>query len=71
MPVEVQVDALGGEVFQGSVSLIHPTLDPVSHTFTVEISVPNGDQRLRPGMFARVKMNFGTNERPLLSDRLY
>ncbi len=69
MPVEVQVDALGGEVFQGSVSLIHPTLDPVSHTFTVEISVPNGDQRLRPGMFARVKMNFGTNERPLLSDR--
>lgn len=69
MPVEVLVDALGGEVFQGSVSLIYPTLDPVSHTFTVEISVPNGDQRLRPGMFSRVRMNFGTNERPLLSDR--
>lgn len=69
MPVEVLVDALGGEMFQGSVSLIYPTLDPVSHTFTVEISVPNGDQRLRPGMFARVRMNFGTNERPLLSDR--
>ena len=69
MPVEVLVDALGGERFQGSVSLIYPTLDPVSHTFTVEISVPNGDQRLRPGMFARVRMNFGTNERPLLSDR--
>lgn len=69
MPVEVLVDALSGESFQGTVSLIHPTLDPVSHTFTVEITVPNGNQRLRPGMFARVKMNFGTNERPLLSDR--
>ena len=69
MPVEVQVDALGSETFQGKVSLIHPTIDPVSHTFTVEITVPNNDQRLRPGMFARVRMNFGTNERPLLADR--
>lgn len=69
MAVEVLVDALAGELFQGNVSLIYPTLDPVSHTFSVEISVKNSDQRLRPGMFARVRMNFGTNERPLLSDR--
>ncbi|MDR0422267.1 MAG: efflux RND transporter periplasmic adaptor subunit [Proteiniphilum sp.] len=69
MPVEVLVDALGSEVFQGKVSLIHPTIDPASHTFAVEILTPNGDQRLRPGMFARVRMNFGTNDRPLLPDR--
>ena len=69
MAVEVLVDALAGELFQGNVSLIYPTLDPVSHTFPVEISVKNSDQRLRPGMFARVRMNFGTIERPLLSDR--
>lgn len=68
MPVEVQTDALGDEVFQGKISLIYPTIDPVSHTFTVEVTVPNGNQRLRPGMFARVRMNFGSNERPLLSD---
>lgn len=69
MPVQVEVDALGDEVFQGKVSLIYPTIDPVSHTFTVEITVPNSDQRLRPGMFSRVMMNFGTNERPLLADK--
>ena len=69
MPVEVQADALGNETFQGKVTLIYPTIDPMSHTFTVEVSVPNSDQRLRPGMFARVKMNFGTNERPLVSDK--
>lgn len=69
MPVEVTVDALREETFQGKVSLIYPTLDPVSHTFTVEITVPNTQQRLRPGMFARVKMNFGTFDRPLLSDK--
>lgn len=68
MPVEVAADALPGDTFQGKVSLIHPTLDPVAHTFTVEVTVPNSQQRLRPGMFARVKMNFGTHERPLLSD---
>ena len=69
MPVEVQADALGSETFQGKVTLIYPTIDPQSHTFTVEVSVPNSDQRLRPGMFARVKMNFGSNERPLVSDK--
>src|SRR5690554_59653 len=68
MPVDVQTDALGDEVFEGKISLIYPTIDPVSHTFTVEVTVPNGNQRLRPGMFARVKMNFGSNDRPLLSD---
>lgn len=69
MPVDVQADALGEDSFRGSVSLIYPTFDPVSHTFPVEIMVPNGDLRLRPGMFARVTMNFGTNERPVLSDK--
>jgi len=68
MPVEVAADALPGDTFQGKVSLIYPTLDPVAHTFTVEVTVPNSQQRLRPGMFARVKMNFGTYDRPLLSD---
>ncbi len=68
MPATVEVDALSGETFQGKVSLIHPTLNPVSHTFPVEVEVNNADQRLRPGMFSRVTMNFGTNERPLVAD---
>lgn len=68
MPVEVQADALGSETFQGKVTLIHPTIDPVSHTFTVEVSVSNSELHLRPGMFARVTMNFGTSDRPLIPD---
>src|SRR5690554_511850 len=68
MPVEVQADALGDEVFEGKISLIYPTIDPMSYTFTVEVTVPNSNQKLRPGMFSRVKMNFGSNDRPLLSD---
>lgn len=69
MPVEVQTDALGDEVFEGKISLIYPTIDPVSHTFTVEVTVPNSNQKIRPGMYSRARMNFGSNDRPLLSDR--
>lgn len=68
MPAKVQIDALGDEEFEGKVSLIYPTLDPGSHTFPVEIQINNGNQRVRPGMFGKVTMNFGTNERPLVPD---
>lgn len=68
MTAQVQADALNDETFEGKVSLIHPTINPASRTFPVEIEVNNGDLRLRPGMFARVTMNFGANDRPLVSD---
>lgn len=68
MSAQIVVDALGDEVFTGKVSLIHPTFDPLSHTFPVEIQVINTDQRIRPGMYARVTMNFGVNDRPLVPD---
>lgn len=68
MPAIVAVDAMEGESFEGKVSLIHPTINPVSRTFAVEIEVNNSGQRLRPGMFSRVTLNFGTNERPVVSD---
>lgn len=68
MPVEVKIDVFGEETFVGKVSLIYPTLDAVSHTFPVEIEVANGNQRIRPGMFARVTMNFGTSDHALIPD---
>lgn len=68
MPVDVRVDVFGDELFQGKVSLIYPTLDAVSHTFPVEIQLQNKEWRIRPGMFARVTMNFGSNHRPLIPD---
>lgn len=68
MPATIEVDALEGETFEGKVSLIHPTLNPVAHTFPVEFVVNNSKQQLRPGMFSRVTINFGSNERPLIPD---
>lgn len=68
MPAAIAVDALAGEKFEGKISLIHPTINSVSRTFPVEIEVNNSDQRLRPGMFSRVTLNFGTNEHPVVPD---
>lgn len=67
--VDVRLDVYGNEVFKGRVSLIYPTIDPATRTFPVEIKIANADGRVRPGMFARVTMNFGTLQHVVAPDR--
>lgn len=57
--VTLTVDALPGKTFTGSVVRLHPTMDAATHTFNVEVQVANANRTLRPGMYARVKVNFG------------
>ena len=57
--VSLTADALPGSVFSGTVNRLYPTMDPVTHTFNVEVLVPNTRRELRPGMYARVTVNFG------------
>lgn len=68
MPVDIQLDAYGDELFGGKVSIVYPSIDKATHTFPVEVNLPNGDQRVRPGMFARATVNFGSVERVLIPD---
>lgn len=67
-PVNVKLDVFGDEEFEGKVSLIYPTIDPATRTFQVEIQLPNRDQKVRPGMFARVTLNFGTEDNVVVPD---
>lgn len=69
METRVQVDAYGDEVFAGKVSLRYPTIDPATHTFPVEITLSNANQRVRPGMFARVTLAFGSENRVVIPDQ--
>lgn len=66
--VKITADALPGQEFTGTVNKIYPTIDPNTHTFTTEIIVPNGDKALRPGMFARVSVEFGVNHSVVIPD---
>lgn len=69
MKAEIKLDVYGDEQFTGTVALIHPTIDPDTRTFTVEINIDNRDERVRPGMFARVSLNFGEANHVVVPDR--
>ncbi len=56
MEVNITSDVYPGEEFSGRIMRIYPTIDPATRTFRVEISVPNQDERLRPGMFTRARI---------------
>lgn len=69
MKAGVRLDVYPDEEFTGTVYLIHPSIDPSTRTFTVEITIDNPGDRVLPGMFARVKMLFGTTEHVVVPDR--
>ncbi|NDV63877.1 efflux RND transporter periplasmic adaptor subunit [Bacteroides sp. 224] len=66
--VSIKFDVYGDEEFTGRVSLVYPTIDPATRTFPMEIKLDNKDQRVRPGMFARVTINFGTRNSVVVPD---
>ena len=66
--VTVKADAFPDLTFAGRIDRIYPTIDPMTRTFTVEVVVPNNYSTLRPGMFARVEVNFGTNRKVVIPD---
>ena len=66
--VDIRLDVYGEEVFKGKVSLVYPTIDPNTRTFPVEIKIDNHDERIRPGMFARVTISFGTQNHVVVPD---
>ncbi len=66
--VTLTADALPGKTFSGRIARIYPTIDASTHTFTVEVNVANADRLLRPGMYARVTINFGSNHNIAVPD---
>ena len=69
MPIDVKFDIFQGAKFQGKVSLIYPTIDAASRTFPVEIKLNNNNNKIRPGMFARVTLEFGKVKRIVVPDQ--
>ncbi len=64
----ITLDALPGETFTATVSLKYPTINASTHTFPVELTLTNKDEKVRPGMFARAQINFGTEDRVVVPD---
>ncbi|WP_280747490.1 efflux RND transporter periplasmic adaptor subunit [Parabacteroides sp. PF5-9] len=69
MDVQIKLDVYGDEVFQGKIHLIHPTIDPNTRTFPIEVRINNNDERVRPGMFARIQLTFGALDHVVVPDQ--
>ncbi|HUG66316.1 MAG TPA: efflux RND transporter periplasmic adaptor subunit [Pirellulaceae bacterium] len=52
----IRVQSLGGEEIEGQVTRTAWALDPASRTLRAEIDLPNPTGRLRPGMYATVRI---------------
>jgi RND family efflux transporter MFP subunit len=68
MEAQIKIDILGNEDLKGRVSLIYPTLDARTHTFPVEITIPNVNAKVRPGMYARAIFNLGNRNNVVAPD---
>jgi membrane fusion protein, multidrug efflux system len=65
LTVRLTLDALPGESFGGKVSAIDPLVDATSRNFQAEATVANPKHRLLPGMFVRVAVLAGAEQRYL------
>jgi membrane fusion protein (multidrug efflux system) len=56
LPIRVTTDAYPGRDFTGTLTTINPDLDESTRSITLQATLDNADQALRPGMFARVSV---------------
>ena len=64
-----QFEAYGEEKFPATVSIVYPTINAATHTFPVELKIGNKERRVRPGMYGRVTVNFGTKSHVVVPDQ--
>lgn len=62
MKARIEADVYPDREFEGRIFRIHPTIDAMSRTFLAEVQISNGNELLRPGMFARVYIDMGEVE---------
>jgi RND family efflux transporter MFP subunit len=66
----VSFDALPDTVVEGYISKIHPTIDPVSRTAKITISIENPNLEIRAGMTARTKIVQRSKETAVYAPRV-
>jgi RND family efflux transporter MFP subunit len=55
-PIDVTVDGVAGRTFAGRVTAVAPVADSQSRVFDVEVTIPNAEGALRPGMIGTVAL---------------
>jgi len=58
----ITTDAYPGRTFSGAIIRVAPVLKEAARQARVEVEVPNTEKLLKPGMFARVEIEFARHE---------
>ena len=61
-PVEIRVEAYPDEDFKGTITMISPVSDSLTHTVDLRLQIPNPGLKLRSGMFAQVTLILDEHE---------
>ncbi len=59
LKADIISDLYPDKPFKGEIFRIYPTIDNSTKTFVAEIKIQNENLKLRPGMFAKIRMNLG------------
>ena len=65
-PAEVSLSYIPGKTWQGTVEYIYPSLDPKTRTLKVRLRFDNPGERLKPNMYANVKIFGGAKENTIV-----
>jgi membrane fusion protein, multidrug efflux system len=55
-PLSIALDSFPGKVYDGKVIAVNPLIDAAGRSVVIRAQVGNNESRLRPGMFARVRL---------------
>ena len=69
LDVKLTFEAYGDEEFKGKIDIVYPTINAASHTFPVEIKMANENLKIRPGMYGKAIVNFGTKKHVVVPDQ--
>ena len=68
LDITLKFDAFGNEEFKGNINIVYPTINNATHTFPVEIIIPNEDLKVRPGMYGKAIVDFGAIDHVVVPD---
>jgi Cu(I)/Ag(I) efflux system membrane fusion protein len=66
---EVTFQAYPGEVFEGTITYVYPTVSLDSRTGKVRVELSNPDLKLRPGMYANIRLSVPGHDQGLTIPR--
>ncbi len=65
-PAEVRLSYLPGQVWEGAVEYIYPSLDAITRTLKVRLRFDNPDEAIKPNMYANVRIFGGPKDNTIV-----